>query len=159
MQQGLSWEEQKRAYELRESHYWKDMHVGQEFEPFVFKITEELVEDIMETTGDRNPICLDDAAAKRTLFPDRVVPQAAAVIFGRLAYLGDIYRPAPGGMALEISFSFAGPIFLGDEITSKSRIVAKEERKGKKFFTMRAESFNQHGDLVSIMEQSGILPV
>ena len=155
----LSWEEQKKRYEQRNCHYWKDMEVDQEFEPFIFPITDELVEEIMEVTGDRNHIYTDKEVAKKASFPGRIAPQASAMIFGRLSYLGETHRPVPGGMALGISFWFFKPVQIGDTITSRAKVIAREERKGKKFFTIRAESTNQNDEMVSIMEQSGILPL
>lgn len=155
----LSWQKQKEQYEQRKSHYWKDMEIDQEFEPLVFDVTEQFVKDTIEVTGDNNPIYLDETSAKEASFPGRVAPQAAAMIFGRLAFLGEKYRPAPGGMIMGISFHFIKPVLVGDEITSQAKVIEKFEKKGKKFFKLRVESRNKNGELVSVMEQTGILPL
>ena len=154
-----SWEEQKKQFEQRKPHYWKDMEMGQEFGPFLFPITEELVREIKEVTGDENPLYFDEAAARAASFPGKIAPQATTMIFGRLSYLGDKYRPAPGGALLGISFWFIKPPQIGDIITARAKAIAKEEKKGKKIFTLRAELLNQNGEVISIVEQSGMLPL
>lgn len=153
-----SWQEQKKNYEQRQSLYWEDMEAGRKFEPFVFPITEELVNDLMEVTGDRNPLYCDEEVAKKSPYGGKISHQGMAMIYGRLSYLGENYRPAPGGMVTGLSFQFVQPAKVGDVITSTAMAVNKEEKKGRKYFTLRAESFNQKGELVSVMEQTGILP-
>jgi len=153
-----SWEEQRKAYELRELRCWADMEVGMEYEPFILHITKEMVESIMEVTGDRNPLYWDEEEAGKSAYGGTIAPQATAVIYGRLAYLGDTHRPVPGGIVTSLSFQFIKPPMVGDIITSRAKIVGKEERKGRKYFELRAESFNQHNDLISVMEQTAILP-
>ena len=153
-----SWEDQKKAYEQRELRCWADMEAGMEYEPFVVHITREMVDDIMELTGDKNPLYSSEEEARKAGYDGTIAPQATAVIYGRLAYLGDTHRPVPGGIVTGLSFQFIKPPLIGDTITSRARIVSKEERKGKKYFELRAESTNQHGELVSVMEQTAILP-
>lgn len=147
----LSWEEQRKAYEQRSPLYWADMQVGQGFEPVVFSITKEVLDTLAKVTGDDNP-------AYTRGQPKAIAPQSATVIFSRLAYLGDKYRPAPGGIVASLGYQFIKPVKVGDVITSKAKVTGKEERKGRKFFTIRAESVNQSGELVSVMEQTAILP-
>jgi acyl dehydratase len=48
-----------------------------------------VVKEIMEVTGDKNPIYWNEAAAKSNSLPGRIAPQAAAMIFGRLSYLAE----------------------------------------------------------------------
>ena len=151
-----SWQEQKKNYEKRQPLRWDDMEVGKKFEPFVFPITEGLVNDLMETTGDRNPLYYDNEVAKRSPYGGRISPQATVVIYGRLAYLGENHRPAPGGLSVGLSLQFVQPAKIGDVITSTAVVTNREERKGRKYFSLRVESFNQKGELVSIMEQTGI---
>jgi acyl dehydratase len=151
----LSWEEQRKQYLQRTPHYWRDLEVGQEFEPFLFPITEEYVKELMEITGDKNPIYWDDAAARAASFPGKIAPQITAPIYGRLSHLGEKHRPAPGGAVLGMSFWFIQAAQVGDIITSRAKVTAKEDKKGKKLFTFRAESVNQNGELISIMEFTG----
>ena len=152
----LLWNEQKEAYEQRQPLYWKDMEIGQVFEPFAFAITEEVAQEVREITGARDQLGDPDQSSS---MPGNIVPQAISMIFGRLSYLGEKYRPAPGGILLGISFWFIKPAQIGDIITSRAKVIAKEERKGKKYFALRCESVNQHGEMISIMEQEGILPL
>ena len=154
----LSWEEQKKAYEQRELRCWGDMEEGEEFEPFVFEITSELVESVMEVTGDRNPLYWNEEEAKKSRYGGTIAPQAAVVVYGRLAWLGETHRPIPGGVITSLSFQFIKPPRVGDIMTSRATIISKEERKERKYFKVRAESINQNNELVSVMEQTAILP-
>jgi acyl dehydratase len=113
------------------------------------------VKEIMDVTGDRNPLGWDEMEVKRLSPHEKIVPQAVAMIYGRLSHLGDKYRPAPGGTLMGLSFWFIKPAQLGDIITSKAKVTAMEERKGKRILTWRAESVNQNGELISVMEFSG----
>ena len=153
-----SWEEQRKAFEQREWRCWEDMEVGQGYEPFVFHVTREIVDSIMEVTGDKNSLYWDEKVATKSPYGGTIAPQAAAAIYGRLSYLGKTHRPPPGGVITSFSFQFIKPARVGDIITSRAKITGKEERKGRKYFDLRAESVNQNGELVSIMEQTAILP-
>ena len=129
-----------------------------EFEPFSYHITNELVNNIIEVTGNDNALYHDDDLVKRCGYDGKLCPQACAVIYSRLSYLGDKYQPPAGGVLASMSLQFHKPIMIGDTIVSKAKVVSKEERKGRKYFTLRTESLNGNGVPVSTMEMTGIWP-
>lgn len=147
-----SWEEKKNRYEQRKPLDWEETEVGQKFEPFIFSVTKRLVKEILEVTDAQSSLSLDTMGTEKN---EGIAPQAVAMIYGRLSHLGSNHRPAPGGAMLDLSFRFVKPVRIGDTITSRAVITAKEERRGKRIIKWRAESEDQNGEIVSIMEFSG----
>ncbi len=152
------WEQQKTWYLERQPLVSKDMELGRTFEPFQYPITEKRLAELVETTACYNPLYTDMVAAKREGFDGPIAPQAFAMIYGRLSFLGEKYRPAPGGIVTNLSFKFIKPPNVGDVVTSNAKVVANEDRKGRKYTTVRAESKNQKSELVSTMDFTFILP-
>ncbi|MGE3836037.1 MAG: SDR family NAD(P)-dependent oxidoreductase [Acidimicrobiia bacterium] len=78
-------------------------------------------EAFADLSGDRNPLHLDELAARRSLFGERVVHGLHVVLWAVDAYLASRSPDRPG---LEgVTVNFAKPVFLGDEVQAR---VAKE---------------------------------
>ena len=76
-------------------------------------ITEELINQFAELTGDKNPIHLDEKAAKEGRFGKRI---AHGFLIGSLIS-AEIARQYPGAVYTQQNMTFRRPVFIGDEIT------------------------------------------
>jgi 3-hydroxybutyryl-CoA dehydratase len=107
-----------------------------------------------EVTEDHNPIHLDEAYAKDSIFGKRVVHgilQAgliSAVLGNKLPGAGSVYR--------EQNLTFKKPAFIGDTLTATVEIIEIKERIGLLIF--RTTVTNQNGDILTEGRAKGLVP-
>lgn len=104
-----------------------------------FPITDKMVEDFARISGDYNPVHLDDAYAKTTVFKKRIVHGMLVGSF--VSNLIGTGMPGEGAIYMKQDFSFIKPVFHGDMITVKVTVV--EVNKEKDYVIMSTECFNQ----------------
>lgn len=92
-------------------------------------ITEKMVEDFSNLSGDKNPIHLDEEYAKGTSFNTRIV-QGLLVSSFFSKIISNSY-PGNGSIYLRQNLNFINPCFIGDEIEV---IIELEKKEGNKFF-------------------------
>jgi 3-hydroxybutyryl-CoA dehydratase len=107
-------------------------------------ITQADVEAFAGLTGDRNPLHLDDAFARRSRF-GRPIAQGILVAGVISAALG-LDLPGPGTIYLSQSLRFLRPVYPGDTVTATIEIIAIREDKG--IVTLRTTCTNQAGQPV-----------
>ncbi len=121
-----------------------DFHVG-DSDSFSEEITQEKISDFARTSGDTNPVHLDEGYAKTTRFKGCVAHGVLInVLISRI--LGTRF-PGPGTVLLSMYVKYSKPIYPGDVITVKLTIAKVKKDKPILFF--RAEVTNQTGDLIS----------
>ena len=120
-----------------------ELKVGQTHESNV-TISAEMIELFAEATGDRNPIHLDEDYAKGTIFKTRVAHGMlqAGIISG---VLGTRF-PGVGTIYLSQTLKFRKPVFIGDEITLRLRVL--ELFKEKNRVSLETVCTNQRGETV-----------
>jgi 3-hydroxybutyryl-CoA dehydratase len=92
-------------------------------------ISEDMVKDFSELSGDKNPIHLDEEYAKSTIFGKRVAHgMLLSSFFSRL--ISEVY-PGKGSIYLQQNLIFKNPCFINDEIEV---IVELDKKDGNKFF-------------------------
>ena len=97
-----------------------------------------------EVSKDSNPIHLDPATAKQSIFGRRVVHgMLVASLFSGL--LG-VELPGEGTIYLGQSLSFKAPVFFGDQITATVEVM--EIREEKSIARLRTYAVNQSGATV-----------
>lgn len=91
------------------------------------KVTDQMVRQFAEVSGDRNPIHLDEEYAKTTRFKRRIAHGmlSAALISRVLAQ-----KLGPGGIYLSQSLKFLNPIFIDDEIVVDITVTHLRAEKG-----------------------------
>jgi 3-hydroxybutyryl-CoA dehydratase len=108
-------------------YFLEDLSVGQtaELERYV---SEEAVSAFAAISGDTNPLHLDEAFAKTTVFGGRV---AHGMLSGSYisAVLGT-HLPGPGGVYVSQTLSFKRPVHIGDEVIARVTVTAIDEKKG-----------------------------
>jgi 3-hydroxybutyryl-CoA dehydratase len=98
-----------------------ELSVGQSAER-LFPISDEAVRAFAAVSGDHNPLHLDEAYARTTVFRGRV---AHGMLLGAYisAVLGDTL-PGPGAIYLSQSLRFEHPVRIGAEVKVRVEIIA-----------------------------------
>lgn len=107
-------------------------------------VTAENIESFARTSGDTNPIHLDDAAARAAGLTGRVAHGVLSLGFCS-AVLGTLL-PGPGTIAVDLSVKFLRPAYIGDTVTC--RVEVAEKHADGKTVTMKLLWRNQHGKIL-----------
>ena len=92
-------------------------------------ITEAMIKGFAEATGDNNPIHLDEAYAKGTLFKTRIAH--GMLLAGILSGILGMEFPGIGTIYLSQTLKFAKPVFIGDMITFRLKIIEINMEKNR----------------------------
>jgi 3-hydroxybutyryl-CoA dehydratase len=129
------------------------MHIkiGDEFS-ITREVTDELIRQFAELSGDHNPIHLDDNFAESTRFGKRI---AHGMLSGAFisAVLGNEFRDLKI-VYLSQTMRFTAPTFIGDTITTTARVKSIREDKG--IVTLETECKKQTGE-VTLTGESAIM--
>ncbi|HMT07581.1 MAG TPA: MaoC family dehydratase [Pyrinomonadaceae bacterium] len=128
-----------------------ELKVGDQFTT-TREITDEVIRQFAEVSGDHNPIHLDEEFAATTRFGKRI---AHGMLSGAFisAVLGNEFR----GMKivyLSQTMKFTAPAFLGDTITTTATITAIREDRG--IVTLETICANQNGE-VTVKGESAVM--
>ena len=117
-----------------------DIYIGQQ-EILSKKITESLIEEFANFSGDLNPLHMDHEYAKSTTFGKRIVHgMLLSSLFSQL-----IGMKLPGKNALYFSqtLNFRSPCYVDDEVQIKGEII--EKSNSTKIITIATSIFNYSG--------------
>lgn len=100
----------------------EDIEIGYKKE-FSIIVSNSLVEQFAEISGDYNPLHMNEKFAKTTEFNQRVCHgMLLASFFSRLV---GMYIPGKNALFLAQSLKFISPCYIGDEITIKGEVIEK----------------------------------
>ena len=107
------------------------------------KITDKMVRQFADLSGDHNPIHLDDEYAKTTRFGRRI---AHGMILGALIsrLLND--KIGSGGIYLGQTLKFVNPVYIDDEVTFEFEITKLHKSRGLGYIDTNVK--NSNGDCV-----------
>ncbi len=128
---------------MPEGKTMKEIRVGESAQ-ITNTITEKIIHDFAEATGDFNPVHLDQAFAEKTSFKGRIAHGALAV--GYISSVLGNLLPGPGSIYLSQEVKFLAPVRIGDTITAKVEVVEVISEKGRVKF--RTTCTNQTGQAV-----------
>jgi len=124
-----------------------DLPVGRTFKTLEYPVTLELVQDFIETVGDRHP-----------LYGEGFAPPGLAAIYARLSYLQENTMPSGGVLAKQV-FEFQNPIKIGDILKVQAKVTESyEDEKKRKRVTFLIEAQDQKGMPVSTTRLYAIWP-
>ena len=104
-------------------------------------IDEELEQNFAESSGDFNPLHMDEQYAKETKFGGRVCHgMLLASFFSRLV---GMYLPGKNALYFSQNLNFVGPCFIGDKITVQGEVIDKSETT--KIIKLKTTIKNQEG--------------
>lgn len=118
-------------------------HVGQTAE-WTRAVTDAVIQQFADVTGDHNPVHLDDAAAARTRFGGRIAHGMLSAGFVSAAIAGVL--PGPGSIYLSQSLRFAHPVRPGDAVTVRLEVV--EVHAARRRVRLATVCTNQRGEVV-----------
>jgi 3-hydroxybutyryl-CoA dehydratase len=107
------------------------------------KVTDKMVRQFAELSGDFNPIHLDDDYAKSTRFKKRI---AHGMILGALVSRLLTEKIGSGGIYLAQSLKFSNPVFIDDDITFEFEVIKMHKTRGLGIVETNAR--NAAGELV-----------
>ncbi|MGZ3690304.1 MAG: MaoC family dehydratase [Pseudobdellovibrio sp.] len=107
------------------------------------KITDKMVHQFAEMSGDRNPIHLDDEYAKTTRFGRRI---AHGMILAALVSRLLNEKVGAGGIYLAQTLKFKNPVFIDDDITFEFEVTKMHKSRG--LGTIETTAKNAAGDFV-----------
>lgn len=107
------------------------------------KVTDKMVRQFAELSGDHNPIHMDDDYAAKTRFKRRI---AHGMISGALISRALVDCIGTGGIYLSQNMKFVNPVFIDDEITITLTVTAI--RKEKRIATVETNVTKMTGEIV-----------
>lgn len=124
-----------------------------------YEVTREMILDFSESTGETNPLYVDEDKAKESEYGSLIAPPTLCNIF-----INGITRPDIKLEFGDIGF-FAGqaieslaPVKPGDVLDTRTKlkeVYAKTGRSGKMVFAVWETSFtNQGGETVALVQES-----
>jgi len=120
-----------------------DLNIGDTFSKSR-EVTDELIRQFAEVSGDYNPIHLDEEFAKTTRFGRRIAHGmlGGAFISAVLGYEFKVRKI----IYLSQTLKFVAPVFIGDTVTAKATI--KSIRQDKPIVTVETICENQAGEML-----------
>lgn len=103
----------------------------------------KFVQDLVELSGDTNPIHTDDAYAEKSYFKQRVVPAAAVFC---LISQGLTKLFGPGNLWVSQTMEMKKPIFLNEQIRLEMKVLSKQNLG--MLFEVRTTCFNSKNEIV-----------
>ncbi len=90
------------------------------------KVTDKMVHQFADMSGDRNPIHLDDAYAEKSRYKRRI---AHGMIVGALISRALVDGIGGGGIYLGQSLKFVNPVFIDDTVTITIKVTGIRKKK------------------------------
>jgi 3-hydroxybutyryl-CoA dehydratase len=129
--------------------FFDDVEVGQEWDSLGRTVTETDIVNFAGISGDFNPIHIDHEFAKTTLFRQPIAH--GLLIWAISSGLGLAAPPMRTLAFLGIrDWRFKGPVYVGDTVRLRSKIVEKQERaRGRRgVITWQRQILNQEGKII-----------
>ena len=117
-------------------------------------ITRDMVETFAAISGDTNPVHIDEEYAKETVFKENIAH--GILVTGLISKILGCDLPGYGAIYVSQQVNFLRPVKIGDEITAKVEVLAKEDKR--RYVTFKTTCENQLGKLVIKGEAVGIPP-
>jgi 3-hydroxybutyryl-CoA dehydratase len=91
--------------------------------------TEEMVDNFARATGDYNPIHMDEDYVRGTIFKTRVVH--GMLHAGLISGIVGTRFPGTGTVYLSQTLKFLKPVFIGDEVTYRLKVLEYLPKKNR----------------------------
>lgn len=99
---------------------YKELRIGMTAQ-FSAAVTDKMMADFQENTGDTNPLHTDAEFARRKGYGGRVCYGMMTASF--LSTLAGVYIPGERALIHEVNVKFTAPVFVGDILTVAGEIT------------------------------------
>jgi acyl dehydratase len=139
---------------------YEDAQIGFEFTPYVFHVTRDLVDRLADLLEEDLPVFRDPSAAKEAGYPDIVSVPILMNCYAHFIAIMDAagYRRPGESFHSRSGFKFIAPVYPGDTITSKMKVVDKWVKRDHQYVAFQIESLNQDGILVAEKYHASVWP-
>ena len=110
-------------------------------EEFTVCVTQDMMTQFRDMTGDVNPLHCSDAFAKTRGMKGRVVYGMLTASF--LSTLAGVFLPGESSLIRKVEISFPSPVYAGEMLQVAGTVTAVEERFA--YFTMKVEIRGEDG--------------
>lgn len=129
--------------------FFEDFEVGGESETGARTVTEADIVGFAGVSGDFNPLHIDQSFAEKTPFGRRI----AHGMLGFAISTGLPHRSPPVALVAFLGirdWKFTAPIFIGDTIRAKNKVVEKKEtsKKDRGIIRIHRQILNQKNEVV-----------
>lgn len=124
---------------------FEELEIGHT-ESFKVVVTEDMMNSFLQTTGDINPMHLDDNYAKNENYKERIVYGMLTAAF--LSTLAGVYLPGKYCVIYGVDLLFQNPVYIGDELTITGKVTEKEKSIHNRI-TLQAIIKNAEGKTVT----------
>ncbi|MFQ7110357.1 MAG: MaoC family dehydratase [Anaerovoracaceae bacterium] len=107
-------------------------------------VSEELINQIANLSGDRNPVHIDKEYAEKTIFKGKIAH--GLLCLGMISNVLAGKLPGEGTILLDEKVKYKNPVYIGDKIKCTLTIMEKDISKSK--LILKAECVNQNDDNV-----------
>ena len=126
------------------SYTWEDLQPGLAA-TFEVGVTERMMRDFLATSGDENPLHIEEEYATDRGFRGRVVYGMLTASF--YSTLAGVYLPGKHCLLHGLSVDFNAPVYVGDRLRVRGEVAYKNDTFKRIEIDARIE--NQAGVLVS----------
>lgn len=89
-------------------------------------VSEQDVQDFARVSGDYNPLHMDEAYARSTLFGSRVAHGALTASYISAILGNDL--PGPGAIFTDLNLSFKRPVRIGDTVIASAEVIEMNDK-------------------------------
>lgn len=119
----------------------EDIRLGQK-KKFTVKITETMLNNFAEISGDYNPLHMDENYARTTRFGKRLCHgMLLASLFSRMV---GMYMPGKNSLYFSQLLNFKSPCFINDEVTVECEVLDKST--ASRIITLKTIISSQTGE-------------
>jgi 3-hydroxybutyryl-CoA dehydratase len=134
------------------------LQLGKEFEPFYFSVDPKTVDQFLDAIQEEgSPIYQNSRVAEEWGYDRPLAPHSLAAVYARSSYLKNYTMPG-GGILAKQEFQFFCPVFIGDQLVCRARVVDRFLKKDRKYVVIEINTFNQDEQQVSHVRIEAIWP-
>ena len=119
-----------------------------------FIASDDKVRDFAETSGDNNPLHIDEEFAKGSRFGKRIAHGMLVASFISKVLGRDF--PGDGTIYMQQEVKFKKPVYINEEVEVEVEVIDK--RDDKHILTLRTDVTNSNGDKVIIGQATVMKP-
>ncbi len=109
-------------------HTFESLRIGQ-FAERTNEVTDAVIRQFAEVSGDSNPVHLDAAFAATTQFKERIAHGMLSAAYISAVIGMDL--PGPGSIYISQTLSFRRPVKLGARVLTRVEIIALDPEKAR----------------------------